>query len=531
MAGVRKVVFLFAVCLFCASCNTNLTTALNDKIATSEKEPPAPGGGGALTAGTPRATVIPLSWSSASDNVSEQKDLQYRIVWSTQNNIDSLAGATKNGTVSVDWRPGIRGADAGGLPVLTLCYLNVLVKDRAGNIAAYRSTSATTSADNTPPSVTSNAIAVGALANDGYAISWSKATDLITPQNLLRYRAYTSKSNNIDTPAHVLANGKENGAWTQDMSSTVLTGLDDDVTYYVNILVEDENNNPQCYLMNSAKTLKRPRIFWTDSPSAEIASTDTSGPPFTVDRHTVTGVNPFAIAVDPVDRKIYWADNDPTVKKLFRSDFDGQNVEDLGITGLNSPSGIAIDYTLSRRYLYWTDATNNKIYRSALPPAAGTADTYKILDSANVHAPYGIDIDLSTGDFFWVENDGGSNRQIRKAPYSTPTSISNIVTGLSSPLDLAVDYVNHVLYWTDYGSTAKVLSHSFTFGDPTTEVINQNLSFPSGITIDIGNGTIYWNDADKNHIYRAPVITADKNANNHFLNISGTHGPQGIQIY
>jgi DNA-binding beta-propeller fold protein YncE len=309
-----------------------------------------------------------------------------------------------------------------------------------------------------------------------------------------------------------------------------VTGLSVLTTYYMNVLVQDRAGNIAACTSASGTTTDFPRIFWVDSTPPEIASTTIAGPPFTVRRADLTSTgqtNPFAVAVDPVGMKVYWTHNKSGAYAIYRSNLDGQNVQNLGITGLNKPCGIAVDWV--RGYLYWTDATNVKIYRSSLPPAAGAESVYMILDSANVHAPWGIDVDMTTGDFLWVESDT-THKQIRKAPCSNPTSIVDIVASLSSPVDLAVDSVNKMVYWTD-NVASKVLAHNLTPGTTTYDVINQNLGLPSGITIDVPNGQVYWADITKNNVYRAPTSTRNGNADNFILGVTGTRGPQGLAIY
>ena len=60
--------------------------------------------------------------------------------------------------------------------------------------------------------------------------------------------------------------------------------------------------------------------------------------------------------------KMYWVDY--RAAKIQRADLDGSNVEDLITTGLNSPSGIALDVGGGK--MYWTDAITDKIQRADL---------------------------------------------------------------------------------------------------------------------------------------------------------------------
>ncbi|MEP1644785.1 DUF4347 domain-containing protein, partial [Rhodopirellula bahusiensis] len=50
--------------------------------------------------------------------------------------------------------------------------------------------------------------------------------------------------------------------------------------------------------------------------------------------------SPDALAIDHVNRKLYWTD--PSEPGIFTSDLDGTNVTSLGIAGLNSPLGLGL---------------------------------------------------------------------------------------------------------------------------------------------------------------------------------------------
>lgn len=101
---------------------------------------------GTLAAGAVKSTSIQLSWTGATDNATEASALQYRVVRSTSGNVGTVADATANGTVAVDWSAALLEASATGLSPSATYWFNVLVRDAAGNTAAYVQISATTAA-------------------------------------------------------------------------------------------------------------------------------------------------------------------------------------------------------------------------------------------------------------------------------------------------------------------------------------------------------------------------------------------------
>ena len=95
-----------------------------------------------------------LTWTAATDLGTLAANLQYKIVFSTSNNITTVSDAETNGTAFGDWTNNITTSTVTGLTASTSYYFNVLVKDEAGNKALYSSITGTTTAapSYTPPS-------------------------------------------------------------------------------------------------------------------------------------------------------------------------------------------------------------------------------------------------------------------------------------------------------------------------------------------------------------------------------------------
>ena len=69
------------------------------------------------------------------------------------------------------------------------------------------------------------------------------ATDTVSAQASLQYRAYYSTSNNLGSVADIKANGTPANSYTADIATANLTGLTLGTTYYVNVLVKDALDN------------------------------------------------------------------------------------------------------------------------------------------------------------------------------------------------------------------------------------------------------------------------------------------------
>ena len=109
---------------------------------------PIPGDNGTITISNVTTVSLTLTWVEATDNVTSQENLQYKVVQSQSDNIDSVINAEENGTVIKDWTSNIAILSVTGLTSDTTYYFNVIVKDEAGNKAAYTMVSQTTNTGN-----------------------------------------------------------------------------------------------------------------------------------------------------------------------------------------------------------------------------------------------------------------------------------------------------------------------------------------------------------------------------------------------
>ena len=106
---------------------------LNDDVTS-----PTAGGNGAITIGAATKSTIDLAWAAGTDNQTIQENLWYKVVYSTNNDIDTVTNALSNGTVAQDWTKNITSKQVTGLSSGTTYYFNVIIKDEAGNMTIYK---------------------------------------------------------------------------------------------------------------------------------------------------------------------------------------------------------------------------------------------------------------------------------------------------------------------------------------------------------------------------------------------------------
>jgi hypothetical protein len=110
-------------------------------------ELPVPGSSGIITTGAVSTTSVQLNWTRATDNLTPQGELQYRVYRSLSNNIYTPALAEANGFHVTAWTQDMITAVADGLTPGTPYYFNVVVRDGDLNTAAYITVSIITLSD------------------------------------------------------------------------------------------------------------------------------------------------------------------------------------------------------------------------------------------------------------------------------------------------------------------------------------------------------------------------------------------------
>jgi hypothetical protein len=88
-----------------------------------------------ITVSSKTATAFTVTWNAATDDATAAADLQYKLVYSTSNNLTTAADAEANGTVALAYTANTLTANLSSLTHSTTYYLAVLVKDADGNIA------------------------------------------------------------------------------------------------------------------------------------------------------------------------------------------------------------------------------------------------------------------------------------------------------------------------------------------------------------------------------------------------------------
>jgi hypothetical protein len=122
------------------------------------------------------------------------------------------------------------------------------------------------------------------ITSSGLKLTWHRAVDNLTEQTDLRYRVYRSTANDIDTVADAEINGTLVADWAFDLISVQLSGLQPRTTYYLNVIVIDEDgykaayrtvsvtNDGVLYLFSAGTFQGNMTTMWTASPRGDLDS-------------------------------------------------------------------------------------------------------------------------------------------------------------------------------------------------------------------------------------------------------------------
>ncbi|RXM28137.1 Low-density lipoprotein receptor-related protein 2 [Acipenser ruthenus] len=201
---------------------------------------------------------------------------------------------------------------------------------------------------------------------------------------------------------------------------------------------------------------------------------------------------PRHIVVDPKNRYLFWADYGQN-PKIERACLDGTNRTVLVSSGiltprdLGAPDGIAYDW-ISKR-IYYSDYVNQTINSMAIDGSQRTT-------IARVPRPRAIMLDPCRGYMYWT--DWGTNAKIERATLGGNFRTELVNTSLVWPNGLTLDYEEERLYWAD-ANLQKIERCSLTGSN--REVIVSTAIYPFAMTVY--DQHIYWTDWNTKSIYRA----------------------------
>ncbi|MBZ3890926.1 Low-density lipoprotein receptor-related protein 2 [Sciurus carolinensis] len=166
-------------------------------------------------------------------------------------------------------------------------------------------------------------------------------------------------------------------------------------------------------------------------------------------------------------------------------------------------TAIALDY----------DSVNNRIYFTQKLDSEHGQISFVSLYSG-IHSPTVVASDVGTADgiaFDWI------NRRIYYSDYHNQTISSmaedgskrTVIARVSKPRAIVLDPCRGYMYWTDWGTNAKI-ERATLGGNFRVPIVNTSLVWPNGLTLDYETDLLYWADASLQRIERSTLTGMDR---------------------
>jgi hypothetical protein len=171
-------------------------------------------------------------------------------------NVSGNATTATSATTATNVTGTVAVANGGTGAINSTSALNNILPAQSGNSGKVLSTDgggtiswvSPGSVDSTPPVPGSSGTITATNSGLNIALSWTPATDNVTPQANLEYTVFYSTSSNISTITNAEANGIVVGMpWSSNLTSKTVSGLTIGTTYYFNVAVKDAGLNKAVY--------------------------------------------------------------------------------------------------------------------------------------------------------------------------------------------------------------------------------------------------------------------------------------------
>ena len=191
----------------------------------------------------------------------------------------------------------------------------------------------------------------------------------------------------------------------------------------------------------------------------------------------------------------------------------------------NTRSATVLDFHYQARQIFWVDSAEKRIYRSAMidlktdkPPAPR-----RMLVEGRVGKTDDIAVDWVNNNLYWTD----SGRQtISVTDYNGEWKADVVTENIQQPRSVEVHPKKGWMFWSDSGSNPRIEKAGMD-GTSRVELVTENVMWPNSITLDLVLERLYWVDV-KLHLIgsvgfdgsRPNIISEPNGALNHPFSIS-----------
>jgi len=189
------------------------------------------------------------------------------------------------------------------------------------------------------------------------------------------------------------------------------------------------------------------------------------------------------IKADGQPKYIFWTNASDNL--IYRFELKNQSLRTIVTDGLGFPWRLQVDN--SNKKLYWSNVDKNSIQRSNL-------DGTEKEDIALISYPQGLALDEDGGKLYVTET--GTPR-ILQIDLRNNSIVTLITEALVDPDDIVLDKHNNRLFWIDTG--LKRIGY-YMINEDKSGILIKELIDPQSLQLDEKNQLLYWSDGQMGRI-------------------------------
>jgi len=190
------------------------------------------------------------------------------------------------------------------------------------------------------------------------------------------------------------------------------------------------------------------------------------------------------------------------------------------VSGVQEPVGVGFD--LINNKVFWTDANIGRaVVEYATIERKGSAAGKQLYLETGVEHPEDLVVDSASGLVYF--SDSGKDRVVVCSVLAPNCSV--ISEDHQQPRGLAVHSTLRYLFVTEWGRIPRIVKMNFD-GSNHNAIINSDIVWPNGITVDELLNRIFWTDAQ-----RDTIESADLNGGDRRLIVKDVYHPFGIAVF
>ncbi|CAL1537092.1 unnamed protein product [Lymnaea stagnalis] len=180
------------------------------------------------------------------------------------------------------------------------------------------------------------------------------------------------------------------------------------------------------------------------------------------------------------------------------------NTHDKSMTHLvsNLQNAIALDFHYNQSLVFWTDVSNDKIYRGEIN--ANSVTKIEPIIEFGLATTEGVAVDWIANTIYWVESNLD---QIEVAKLDGSERATLIAGNMTSPRAIVLDPRVGKLFWTDWDGAHPRIESCSMAGEPETRTVvydirnQKGAGWPNGLAVDYETKRLYWVDARSDSIH------------------------------